>query len=72
MDGTKCDFCDEPAVAVTFEPGGRVHAVPSLAYLPAPVALPEAQCEPEEAERRGDAMPCEEHSRVDATRLTTM
>lgn len=35
------------------------------------VALPEAQCEPEEAERRGDAMPCEAHSRVDATRLST-
>jgi len=36
------------------------------------VELPEAQCEPEEAERRNDAMPCEEHTRVDATRLTTM
>lgn len=36
------------------------------------VALPEAQCRPEEAEKRGDAMPCEEHVRIDATRLTTM
>jgi signal transduction histidine kinase len=43
----------EPAVAVTFEPGGRVHAVPSLAYLPAPVALPEA---PASAFAEGEAL----------------
>jgi signal transduction histidine kinase len=32
----------EPAVAVMFEPGGRVQAVPPLAYWPTPIALPEA------------------------------
>jgi hypothetical protein len=32
------------------------------------VDLAAEQCQPEEAERRGDTMPCEEHTRVDATR----
>lgn len=32
----------EPAVAVTFEPGGQVRAVPAIAYWPTTVALPEA------------------------------
>ena len=32
------------------------------------VELPEEQCTPEEAERRGDAMPCTKHERVEATR----
>lgn len=33
------------------------------------VALPDDQCEPDEAERRGDEMPCAEHERIEATRL---
>ena len=33
------------------------------------VDLPEAQCEPEEAERRGKDMPCVEHEKIEATRL---
>jgi hypothetical protein len=33
------------------------------------VDLPDAQCEPEEAERRGADMPCEEHERFEATQL---
>jgi signal transduction histidine kinase len=43
----------EPAVAVTFESGGRVRAEPSLAYLPAPVTLPEA---PASAFAEGEAL----------------
>ena len=43
----------EPAVAVTFEPGGRVRAVPALAYWPFPVALPEA---PASAFAEGEAL----------------
>lgn len=35
----------------------------------ATVQLPEADCEPDEAERRGKDMPCEEHERVEGTRL---
>ena len=35
------------------------------------VMIPEAQCEPKEAEKRKDSMPCIEHSRMDATRLRT-
>jgi len=31
--------------------------------------ITEDQCTPEEAEKRGDAMPCTEHERVEATRL---
>lgn len=31
--------------------------------------LTEDQCTPEEAEKRGDAMPCIEHERIEATRL---
>ena len=34
------------------------------------VDLPDDKCEPEEAEKRGDAMPCVEHTRFDATRLS--
>lgn len=33
------------------------------------VELAAEQCQPEEAERRGDTMPCEEHTRIDATRV---
>lgn len=33
--------------------------------------IPEAQCEPKEAEKRKDAMTCVEHERMDATRLST-
>jgi len=33
------------------------------------VELLEEQCTPEEAEKRGEAMPCTEHERVEATRL---
>ncbi len=33
------------------------------------VELPDAQCEPEEAERRGTSMPCAEHERIEATQL---
>jgi signal transduction histidine kinase len=43
----------EPAVAVTFEPGGRVRAVPSLAYWPVRVVLPEA---PASAFAEGEAL----------------
>jgi signal transduction histidine kinase len=43
----------EPAVAVTFEPGGQVRAVPALAYWPTPVALPEA---PATAFAEGEAL----------------
>ena len=43
----------EHAVAVTFESGGRVQALPSLAYLPAPVTLPEA---PASAFAEGEAL----------------
>jgi hypothetical protein len=33
------------------------------------VSLPDDQCEPEEAEKRGTDMPCEEHTRFEATKL---
>jgi hypothetical protein len=33
------------------------------------VMIPEAQCEPKEAEKRKATLPCEEHTRMDATRL---
>lgn len=33
------------------------------------VQLPADQCEPEEAEKRGKDMPCEEHERFEATKL---
>ena len=33
------------------------------------VALPDDKCEPEEAETRGKDMPCEEHERIEATKL---
>ncbi len=33
------------------------------------VDLPEAECQPAEAEARGDAMPCMEHSKIEANRL---
>lgn len=33
------------------------------------VALPDAQCEPDEAERRGKDMPCAEHEHIEATKL---
>ena len=33
------------------------------------VTLSEDQCEPEEAEKRGKDMPCEEHERYEATKL---
>ena len=35
------------------------------------VELPDDKCEPEAAEKRGDEMPCVEHRRFDATRLST-
>ena len=34
------------------------------------VDLPDAMCQPDEAERRNTSLPCAEHSRIDATRLT--
>jgi hypothetical protein len=34
------------------------------------VELPEDKCEPDEAERRGDSMPCAEHEHIEATFLT--
>jgi hypothetical protein len=34
------------------------------------VDLPEDKCEPEEAEKRGDEMPCAEHEHFEATQLT--
>jgi hypothetical protein len=33
------------------------------------VELPDEMCQPEEAEARGDSMPCVEHTHIDATRL---
>lgn len=33
------------------------------------VDLPEDKCDPDEAERRGDSMPCAEHERIEATKL---
>jgi len=33
------------------------------------VDLPDSQCDPDEAEKRGDDMPCAEHERIEATQL---
>ena len=33
------------------------------------IEISEDKCTPEEAEQRGDAMPCTEHGRIEATRL---
>ncbi|MGE0869549.1 MAG: hypothetical protein AB7P03_13365 [Kofleriaceae bacterium] len=40
-----------------------------LAHYQDEVQLPDDECEPEEAERRGDSMPCLEHQRIEATKL---